>query len=156
MLNRMNNKESESLPNFFRFLPQAIEQNTKGHHEDLRLFKKICDVGTTPGLSKSQLRIMLGDVLAMVGYFFEQYSDRVDVKGIDAFLALNGAPKLTSLLATSRKRVRRIITTGKIKNEQDYYLLKEVLSDVESTLLTENDRFKAESILGAWEMSKGT
>jgi hypothetical protein len=151
MARGMKNKEAEGLVNFFSFLPEAIEQNTKEHPEDLHLFRDFCVLGTAPGLSNPQLRMMLGDTLAMVGYFLEQYSDRVDVKGIDAFLASKGAPKLTSLLMSSKKRVRTIIKTGKIKNDEDYYLLKEVLSDVESTLLTERDCFKAESILSAWE-----
>lgn len=146
----MKNKETEGLVNFFRFLPEAIERNTKEHPEDLHLFRDSCVLMTAPGLSKSQLRMGLGDTLAMVGYFLEEYSDRVDVKGIDIFLASKGAPKLTSLLVSSKKRVKMIIKTGKIKNDEDYYLLKEVLSDVESTLLTERDRYKAESILSAW------
>lgn len=152
----MKNKETEELVNFFRFLPQAIKQNTKEHDENLHLFRDLCVLMTKPGLSKSQLRIGLNDILAMVGYFLEQYSDRVDVKGIDVFLASKGAPKLTSLLMSSKKRVRTIIQTGKIKNDEDYYLLKEVLSDVESTLLTERDRFKAESILSTWEKVKAS
>lgn len=151
----MKNKEAEGLVNFFRFLPQAIEQNTKGQREDLRMFRDFCVHGTASGLSKSQLRMMLDDILAMVGYFLEQYSDRVDVKGIDSFLASKRAPKLTSLLLSSKKRLRAIIKIGKITNDEDYYLLREVLSDVESTLFTERDRFKAESILSAWEKAEG-
>ncbi len=152
----MKNKEAEELVNFLKFLPQALEQNTKEHNKDLHLFRDFCVLATKPGLSKSQVRMELNDILAMVGYFLEQYSDGVDVKGIDAFLASKGAPKLTSLLISSKKRVRTMIKTGKIKNDEDYYLLKEVLSDVEGTLLAERDRFKAESILGAWEKGKAS
>ena len=92
----IKNKEAEELVNFFKFLPQAIEQNIKEHPNDLHMFRDLCVFATKPGLSKSQLRMGLNDILAMVGYFLEQYSDRVDMKGIDAFLTSKGAPKLTS------------------------------------------------------------
>jgi hypothetical protein len=79
----------------------------------------------------------LNDMLSQVQHFSELQRSAVDLR-----LAERGLPSLRKLGALLKKTHERILKRGKIRNEEEYYAIQEILADVSFNIAeADRDRF---------------
>jgi len=66
-------------------------------------------------------------------------------------LVAKGLPRLSVLIATSYKRVHRVLGRKRLKSEEEYRLLSGILTNVEQEVLDEREVNLANTLLHAWE-----
>jgi len=111
-----------------------------------------------PALSAQRIRAKLGLSAAIRGIkqaindFLDplQYASKEEARRINERLARAGAPRLEELLAAQAKTVRRILKQRQLNTEVEYYLVKEVVVNVASSL-TADQRQLAEAMLDRFE-----
>jgi hypothetical protein len=72
-----------------------------------------------------------------------------EITAIDSLFKQEGLPTLTFMRKLFSRRIRRILKSGKVETEDDYYALKAV----EDADLPERSRAKIAALLGEYELS---
>jgi hypothetical protein len=76
----------------------------------------------------------------------------VDRQKVDALLAAKGLPSIRRMEVVLKKKHQRILARGKIRNEEEYYIVKEVLDCEMSALgLTEDEVAQFTAMKAAYE-----
>ncbi len=78
------------------------------------------------GGNKSGFKMALNDTLSMASHF--EAAQRLAVQ---RRLAAAGLPQLELLLAMLRRKHEKIVQRGRVRNEEEYYLVREILSDLD-------------------------
>ena len=95
--------------------------------------------------AKKSLIMGLSDILTWISHA------PMDLKeNINNELLLNKLPGLGKLNAELKDVVSKVVKRGRIKNLDEYYLVKEMLDDVDSDISME-DRTKLNELFGAFE-----
>ncbi len=100
-------------------------------------------------IALKSLRIGINDLLT-----WSRDMPRETVLKANAYLKEHGAISLSEMQRKVWKRIPRILRRGRIQNEEEYYLLVEIVNDVDSDDLTEDERKEAEHLLANYEHSK--
>lgn len=75
------------------------------------------------------LNVGLRDVLTNINHHRAE-----TLEAMDADLNKNGLPSLRKLIALVRNHAQKAIKRGRIKNQKEYYILMEVMNDLDSGL----------------------
>lgn len=98
-------------------------------------------------LAKTALQAGLNDLLSNLKEYPKQFLDEIDLR-----LKEENLPVLNSLLAVVQKTINKTLKAQKIKDIDQYYIIKEVLDDTTSDI-TEGQRQILSKCLGDFEMS---
>jgi hypothetical protein len=74
----------------------------------------------------------------------------------DEFLKSRSAATVSLMRVRIWRQIPKILTRGRIRNEEEYYLLVEQLNDVSTTSLSEADRARAERMIAAYEAARAS
>lgn len=96
-------------------------------------------------IAKQSLKIGVQDVLEMTKYLAQP-----DVTAIDNILTSENAPTLSDVRSIFWAQIPKIFRRNKINNIEEYYLMKELLVDVDSKI-TSKQRIKLNSMLNDFE-----
>ena len=83
----------------------------------------------------------------------EMYQDMVgqDLAELDKLLLERGFPSMSEMRDRNVRRLREILSTGRIKSNDDWRFVESYLSDVDSHVLTNKDRETANKILAEYD-----
>lgn len=102
--------------------------------------------GTTRSEMISGMKQGINDTLTMA-----KWASSDERKAIDAALAAKGLPSLRKMEAVLKKKHQRILTRGTIRNDEEFYIVAEILADLEFEIEA-TDRAKLEKISHAYEL----
>ncbi|MBK7689729.1 MAG: hypothetical protein IPK62_06550 [Bacteroidetes bacterium] len=100
---------------------------------------------TSSSLARKGLQSGLNDILLSITYCSSQV-----MTDINADLEMHNLPKVTQLLKTVDKTIEKVLRFKKIKNEGQYYIIKELLDDTSSEL-TDQDKQTLSTCLMMYE-----
>lgn len=98
-------------------------------------------------LAKTALQAGLNDILSSLKEYPKQILEEIDLR-----LKEENLPELNSLLAVVQRTINKTLKTQKIKDIDQYYLIKEVLDDTTFDI-TEGQRQILSKCLGDFEAS---
>ena len=101
-------------------------------------------------LAKRGLREGLRESLTMIS---EMGSPPVLINEIKDQLAAHNLPSLNKLIAVIKETPARVLKKGRINNMDEYYIIKEVICDVDYDI-TQADRTQLEKLLFEFEFKK--
>lgn len=96
-------------------------------------------------LAIKSLKIGLGDCIAMINHL-----SKVQKSDLNNILKGNDFSTIEILTFKIRNTFKKIIKRGRIKNEKEYYVIIEILSDVEDDISTE-ERLKLNELISTFE-----
>jgi len=98
--------------------------------------------------SDRQLDMLLGDVAE-----WGRGLSKVRVDELDRCLEAADLPLLTTMMKGSARNARQIVARGHIKSDDEFRLLNGIVSDVESSVFSAEEKVSVESMLGMYESS---
>ena len=129
------------------------------------------DIGPISAESKAQLRAFLSkDGLAKSGHtrsqvrqgFVQAANARIsqmewwseeDRKKVDVLLAERGLPDLRTMELVLKKKHKGIVSRGTVRNDEEYYIVKELLDGPSSVILSEEEIRTLWGLRSAYESS---
>lgn len=102
------------------------------------------------GFTRSQMRSgfkqAINDTLSDIW----GYAPASDRKKMDATLAAKGLPSIFAMELALKKKHKRILKRGSIKTDEEFYIVKNILDDLESDV-TPEERAELEKLSGRFE-----
>jgi hypothetical protein len=126
-------------------LPMATSQSLAEFRTQWLAMLDSPPMGTTRSEVILGMKQGINDVLAMAKDWPAE-----DRKRIDDALVAKGMPSLRKMEARLKKKHQRILARGRIKNDEEFYIVAEILSDSEFDI-SESDRSKLGKISFTYE-----
>ena len=145
-------KEFDRLGLFLETFVQVLVEWKEFHPSALEDIKESFDTAQRRGgaVALRGAEMAVNDFVSMSRDLSSQ-----QIKAMDERLVSVGAPKLSGLLRESSTRVSSILKRNQVRSEIEYYLLKEEVVDLESSL-TAAQREQAERMLNDFEEKVAT
>lgn len=126
-----------------RLFPSALLQDEVDPRRQLDRFAQ-----QSPKMALKGLRQAVNDLLEMTQDFHS-----AQLEELERLLRDAGAPTISELRQAHARKVFQILRAGVVTSDEDYRLLAAVLSDVDSPLLSTENRDHAERILASYSGS---
>ena len=101
-------------------------------------------------IAKRGLKARLLDIISEI-----KEHTQTTISDVNADLEKNGLPNVNKLTGIMRDSVKKVLQTKKIKNIDQYYVIKELLNDTVSDI-TKTERKNLSTYLGDFEMKATT
>ncbi|HLP20760.1 MAG TPA: hypothetical protein VK174_10680 [Chitinophagales bacterium] len=98
--------------------------------------------------ARSGLKMGLSDMIIMLSYAPEEVKTNINEE-----LVSKGLPSINKIISEIRDIVPKLIKRGKIKNLDEYYIIKEFIDDVDSNISKE-ERVKLNDVVFDFENRK--